>query len=112
MYILGLINRRKISWLHGGSIPPTPIKYVPVVQWLTRGLAKAEMTVQFRSGAFICTGIRIAAIPLGLGPSIQQRFESSMPEITSLWCKQVAPKILVLVVWVRVLAEKKSSVNS
>ena len=106
MYTLGLINRRKVSWLHGGSIPPTPIKYVPVVQWLTHGLAKAEMTVQFRSGAYIYTGSRLAAMPLGLGPSIQRRFESSLPDITSLWCKQVAPKILVLVVWVRVLAEK------
>lgn len=26
VYTLGLINRRKVSWLHGGSIPPTPIK--------------------------------------------------------------------------------------
>lgn len=28
-----------------------PLTYVSVVQWLTHGLAKAEMTVQFRSGA-------------------------------------------------------------
>ena len=35
-----------------------------------------------------------------------RRFKSVLPDITSLWCKQVAPKILVLVVWVRVLAEK------
>ena len=61
---------------------------------------------------FIISAYWIVAIPLVLGTSIQQRFESSMPDITSLWCKQVAPKILVLVVWVRVLAEKKSSVSS
>ena len=111
MYILGLINRRKISWLHGGSIPPTPIKYVPVVQWLTHGLAKAEMTVRFRSGAFILRVVVQLVRTARLGRE-GRRFKSVLPDITSLWCKQVAPKILVLVVWVRVLAEKKSSVNS